>query len=183
MDKKKKGNQTKDMSRKKESSLEDQLMEAAEKGHTETVALLLDRGVDIHTENDQALQWAALKGHTETVALLLDRGANIHARNNKALRWAAVNGHTETVALLLDKGANIHTDKGQPLRGAALNGHTETVALLLKHYKTKDLAKWATRTAGNPSELRVKPLAQKEYVKRLAEKAQKIRDSEPEITL
>jgi ankyrin repeat protein len=87
------------------------------------------------------------------------------------------------VALLLDRGANIHADNDNALEWAAENRHTETVALLLKHYKTKELEKWATRTAGKPSELAVKPFAQKEYGKRLAEKAQKIRDSEPEITL
>jgi hypothetical protein len=126
---------------------------------------------------------AADKGHTETVALLLEKGADIRADDDGALRWAADGGHTETVALLLNRGADIHADKDHALRWAALNGHTETVALLLKHYKTKELKEWATRTADKPWEMGVKPLAQKEYGKRLAEKAQKIRDSEPEITL
>jgi hypothetical protein len=130
------------------------------------------------------MRWAATHGHTESVALLLDRGADIHAANDRALRWAARKGNTETLALLLDRGANINAEKNQALRGAADGGDTETVAFLLKHYKTKELEKWATRTAGKPSELAVKPFAQKEYKKRMdCIKAQKIRDSEPEITL
>jgi ankyrin repeat protein len=133
---------------------------------------------------EDQLMDAAEKGHTETVALLLDRGANIHARNSKALQWAAVNGHTETVALLLERGADIHAVNDWALQKAAKNRCTETVALLLKHYKTKEIEKWANPTRGGPDELAVKPFAQKEYKKRTdCIKAQKVRDAEPEITL
>jgi ankyrin repeat protein len=127
---------------------------------------------------------AAENGRTETVALLLDRDPNIHAYNDLALQGAAENGHTETVALLLDRGADLHSKNEGALRVAAENGHTETVALLLKHYKTKNLEKWANLIEGYPSELALKPFAQKELKKRMdCIKAQKIRDSEPEITL
>jgi ankyrin repeat protein len=164
--------------------LEKQLTGAAFDGETQTVALLLDRGANIHADNDYALQAAAGNGHTETVALLLDRGADIHADDNLALGWAADGGHTQIVALLLERGADIHADNDWPLQAAASNGHTDTVALLLKQYKTKDLSKWANLTEGKPSELAPKPFAQKELKKRMdCIKAQSIRDSEPEITL
>jgi ankyrin repeat protein len=166
-------------------NLEQQLMEAAGKGDTETVALLLDRGANIHADNDYSLQYAAGNGHTKTVALLLDRGANIHAANDYSLQWAANTGKTETVALLLDRGANIHAANDLPLQWAAKYGHTETVALLLKRYTTKEVKKWTKSTLGKPSKRALKPLVEKEYSKRLAlaEKIQKIRDSEPEINL
>jgi ankyrin repeat protein len=158
-------------------NLEEQLIEAAGKGDTETVALLLEM-------HNLALRVASRAGHTETVVLLLDRGANIHAEDEMALQWAAEKGHTETVALLLERGADIHADNDWPLQAAASNGHTDTVALLLKQYKTKDLSKWANLTEGKPSELAPKPFAQKELKKRMdCIKAQSIRDSEPEITL
>jgi hypothetical protein len=167
-----------------ETNLEKQLIEAAGKGDTQTVTLLLNRGADIHADNDHALEWAAANGHTETVALLLNRGADIHADDDYALRGAALNAHTETVALLLDKEADIHANNDLALRWAARSGHTETVALLPKHYKIKELEKWANPTRGGPDELAVKPFAQKEFKKRMeCIKAQKIRDSEPEITL
>jgi hypothetical protein len=165
-------------------NLENQLIEAAENGHKETVALLLDKGADIHARYDLALVGAAENGHKETVALLLDRGADIHAHNEWTLHWAAQNGQTETVALLLDRGADIHAENDKALRWTACNGHTETVALLLKHYKTKEIEKWANPTRGEPDELAPKPFAQKELKKRMdCIKAQKIRDTEPEITL
>jgi len=103
---------------------------AANKGHADTVAMLLDRGADVHAGNDCALRWAAGNGHADTVALLLDRGADIHAGDDLALCYAAENGHTETVALLLDRGADIHARNDQALRWAAENGHTDIVELL-----------------------------------------------------
>ncbi|KKP94624.1 MAG: hypothetical protein US13_C0017G0002 [candidate division TM6 bacterium GW2011_GWE2_36_25] len=106
---------------------------AARNGHTDTVRLLLDRGANIHARDDYALRCAAANGHTDTARLLLDRGANIHADENEALRFAAGNGHTDTVRLLLDRGANIHADDDFALIGAAYNGHTDTARLLLDH--------------------------------------------------
>jgi len=45
-------------------------VKAAWRGNTETVKLLLDRGADMHAENDRALWFAAVEGHVETVAAL-----------------------------------------------------------------------------------------------------------------
>jgi hypothetical protein len=52
---------------------------------------------------------AARRGRTDVVKLLLDKGTNVDMQNNygqTALMWAASEGHTEIVKLLLDKGAN-----------------------------------------------------------------------------
>ena len=54
---------------------------AAEKGHRDIVALLLDHGSDVHdggmsTESYTPLLMAVSNGHTEIVQLLLDRGVN-----------------------------------------------------------------------------------------------------------
>jgi ankyrin repeat protein len=58
---------------------------SSEKGHTEVVRLLLEKGADVHT-NNWALRWACYVGHTEIVRLLLGKGADVHADNNYALR-------------------------------------------------------------------------------------------------
>ena len=51
-------------------------------------------------ELDEALRWASLKGYIEIVRLLLEKGADVHANNNSALRWAIYNGHIAVVNLL-----------------------------------------------------------------------------------
>jgi hypothetical protein len=76
-------------------------------GNYGLVELLLDREVDINTNNDEALRSAAQYGHLKVVRLLLDGGADIHAKNDKTLRSAAYNGYMKIVKLLLDRGADI----------------------------------------------------------------------------
>ena len=100
-------------------------------GHLEVVRLLLDHGANIHPDNDEALRWSAEFGHLEVVRLLLDRGANIHAVDVYALRESAVNGSVEVVRLLLDRGANIHASNDEVLRWSASSGDVEVVRLLL----------------------------------------------------
>jgi ankyrin repeat protein len=73
---------------------------AALNGYDEIVALLLDRGANIHARDDVALREAVKFGRKEMVALLLDRGADIHARNDEALRLAKEKGHTEIMEML-----------------------------------------------------------------------------------
>ena len=138
-----------------------ELVYAAWKGDTETVALLLDRGANLEAQDRDgrtAFMFAAWGGQTETAALLLDRGANIEAQDQgsltapfairsgstvwmfvtlgglTALMLAARGWHTETVALLLDHDADIEAKDNKEwtaLMHAAWGGHTETVALLL----------------------------------------------------
>ena len=55
------------------------------------------------------LHYAAEKGHTATVELLLDRKASIDSINkdeSTALHYAAVQGHMEIIHMLLEKGAD-----------------------------------------------------------------------------
>jgi hypothetical protein len=124
---------------------------AAERNpNPEVVALLLDRGADIHARNSTGcympLHLAVQHNpNPEVVALLLDRGADIHAQTLglTTLHWAVggvVNPKLEVVALLLDRGADVnakdsdgakHSDVGTPLHSAATGSDTEMVALLL----------------------------------------------------
>ena len=116
------------------------LMIAAERGHIETVKLLINNKADINLTNNwgnTALMIAAERGHIETVKLLLDRGADINSRNNAgktALMTATLSGFTEMVKLLLDRGADINSRNNvgeTALMMAAKNGHLETIKLLL----------------------------------------------------
>jgi ankyrin repeat protein len=51
------------------------LQAAAERGHTEIVRILLDKGTDVYG----SLQAAAKRGHIEIFHILLDKGADVNA--------------------------------------------------------------------------------------------------------
>ncbi len=78
---------------------------ACQKGHTDIVSLLLDRGADVNAEDqvresshlhgisqlifcqseDTPLHIASRNGHINIVSLLLDRGANVNVKNKVRL--------------------------------------------------------------------------------------------------
>ena len=100
-------------------------------GHTPVVELLLDRGVDVHYDEDIALIVSGQNGFLATATLLLDRGADLEAQDGAPLVLAAQFGHLEMVAFLLDRGADVHADDDRPLLAAAEHGQLEVVRLLL----------------------------------------------------
>jgi ankyrin repeat protein len=64
------------------------LIEAATRGYTSVVKLLLDNGADVNgasQSGDTALHVAAQGGYDEVIRLLVARGANLDAKNRKGL--------------------------------------------------------------------------------------------------
>ena len=112
---------------------------AAECGHVECVALLLEAGADkdlADFEGTTALHLAADHGRSEVVKLLLEAGADKDAadyHDRTALHLAAWEGDLKVVKLLLDAGADKDaTDDGgnTALDWATASGHLEIVRLL-----------------------------------------------------
>lgn len=95
---------------------------AAEMGHTDAVAAMLDRGIGVDVVSEvgaTALFYAASRGRREAVALLLERGADVNARNGvdktalsvavqannfARLRDYLAAGHGAVIRLLEDAG-------------------------------------------------------------------------------
>ena len=64
------------------------LLEAARVGNTETVKALIDAGADVNARlksGTTALMIASGSGHTETVRALIDAGADVNARLKNGL--------------------------------------------------------------------------------------------------
>ena len=127
-------------------NLDNELLEAAASGQTESVLELLNRGADIHALDSfcySLIESPVLDfGHRKRKLPPLPASEDENtvmvrcAKGTDApLRLAAGNGHTATVKLLLDHGAKVcaadNKEWDAPLRAAAENGHTETAKLLL----------------------------------------------------
>jgi len=87
----------------KDYNFELNLIWASARGNVEMVRWLIEMGVDIHAEREDALKIASKRGHTEIVKLLIDAGADIHSDNDEALRLALEKGYKDIVNLLLKK--------------------------------------------------------------------------------
>jgi hypothetical protein len=78
---------------------------ACDKGHTEVVRLLLERGANANAKdtfyNLTPIGWAAQKGHRDIVRLLLEKGA---AADDQTLMMGLFGGQPETLKVLLEKG-------------------------------------------------------------------------------
>ncbi|KAJ7291254.1 ankyrin repeat-containing domain protein, partial [Mycena rebaudengoi] len=124
------------------------------------VRLLLDNGADVHGGNHGALREAAKRGHTEVIQLLLENGCNINAvdehtgsaveaaaswdgnpsinsrdsKKGKRKKMAEAAARRLThVRFLLDNSADVHARNNGALRVASKAGNTEVVQLLLEH--------------------------------------------------
>jgi len=92
------------------------LINAASRGLTEAVEILLNAGANIEArtkiEEKTALLLAADEGHVNIVRVLIAWRSNVNARDNDgktALIVAAARGHADIVQLLLQHGADVNT--------------------------------------------------------------------------
>lgn len=122
-----------------ESDLKHPLFFAAQSGHTDIVAILLERGADPNTSFDfgSALQKAARGNHVEVVALLLKAGAepSAHAgdKSHTPLHDAAERGALASAELLVEYGADVNARERwgmPPIHLAVKKDKPEMVAFL-----------------------------------------------------
>jgi len=116
------------------------LIDAASRGLTEAVRILLDAGAEIEaktkTEEKTALMLAADQGHVKVVQMLVAQRSNVNARDSDgktALIVAAARGYADIVQLLLQRGADINAKdrfENTALRNAEKYGGPEVTQLL-----------------------------------------------------
>jgi hypothetical protein len=112
---------------------------AVERGHEDTVHLLLGKGASTKVKDDDgktALHHGASQGHQAITQLLLDYDADINAQDNNSktvLQYAEERGHKATVQLLLDRGASTVTrdsDDGSTAKRVLVHTATDPVPSL-----------------------------------------------------
>ncbi|CEJ93014.1 hypothetical protein VHEMI08634 [[Torrubiella] hemipterigena] len=113
---------------------------ASERGHYETVQVLLENGADVNARGGNykySLIAASSQGSLEIVRLLLEYGAEVDAQDdNNALEAASSRGYFEVARLLLQNGADAKaqsTSYGNILQYASFHGSVDIVQLLLEY--------------------------------------------------
>ncbi|KAI8716908.1 NACHT domain-containing protein [Fusarium sp. LHS14.1] len=114
---------------------------AANSGLTDSVRLLLAKGMDVNAiggRHGTALQAASCRGYKDIVQLLLENGAKVDQLAGDygyALQGAACYGHEECVKLLLEWKADVNAKGGAhhtALHAAAFNGYEKIVEILVE---------------------------------------------------
>lgn len=128
---------------------EQKLRDAAQKGHIQTVKLLVSQGTDVNAADQDLrtpLMWAAFDGYTDIVKMLLENGAQVDAQDGigrTALMYAASGSNIDTVRALLGHKANTNIVDGHEaftaLMFAAAEGQTAVVRALLEHHADPNL--------------------------------------------
>jgi len=122
---------------------------ASEKGHTDVVALLLDKGANVNCVNrvrQTPLHLAAWRGNSKTVNYLLSYGADTNVKDKRGhtplhvedIDRRAGSDYTKRVELLIAAGADVNAradvpEGYTPLMGACIIGSKEVVELLISH--------------------------------------------------
>uniref|UniRef100_A0A669QAC4 Ankyrin repeat and sterile alpha motif domain containing 1B n=1 Tax=Phasianus colchicus TaxID=9054 RepID=A0A669QAC4_PHACC len=113
---------------------------AAQYGHSEVVAVLLEELTDPTIRNNKLetpLDLAALYGRLRVVKMIIKAYPNLmncNTRKHTPLHLAARNGHKAVVQVLLEAGMDVscQTEKGSALHEAALFGKVEVARILLE---------------------------------------------------
>ena len=91
------------------------LLEACRLGDLDVVQVLIRRGADVETRDEDmkrsALHLAAFCGYVDVVKVLIQKGADVNAVDEDketALHWAAKNGRADVVKVLIQKGADVN---------------------------------------------------------------------------
>ncbi|MFH0866388.1 MAG: ankyrin repeat domain-containing protein [Bacteroidota bacterium] len=120
--------------------LNENLLEAADKGNVDEILELLLKGADANSHNYDgvtALMYASQNGHLDAVKILVYNGANINIRpadGTSALIAATRFGHYEVMDYLIQQGAEINAkdnDSSTSLFYAAVYGYFIPADMLL----------------------------------------------------
>lgn len=105
------------------------------------IETLVQKGADIHTENDRCIKDATNNDRLDIIKYLIKKGADIHVENDYPLRKASFIGNISIVKYLVEKGADIHALDDHALQIANVNHYDDIVEYLIEKgsYPTQDM--------------------------------------------
>lgn len=112
------------------------LCHATLNGNATLVTALINKGANIHTDNDTPLRWACseydLDGiYFKVVKILLENGADTESLDGMALQDAVELLNHDIVRQLLEHGANVNSCYQFPIDLAISSGDKEMIKLLV----------------------------------------------------
>jgi ankyrin repeat protein len=113
------------------------ILEAAAKGHTDVIRLLLKNGANINQEGDywgNALFVASRNGQETAVQMLIEAGACINNEDKGGMtpiQVASEKGHKGIVEMLIKAGADVNSGSEPPLSCASGYGNEDVVQTLI----------------------------------------------------
>lgn len=108
------------------------MLEALELGDPQDARRLIEKGADLHAEDDFAIGHAARLGNMDFLDFLIENGANVRAGGDRALRTAAAHGRLAALKRLHEKGSDPYAGNGTALVDAAAQGHMGVVKYLVE---------------------------------------------------
>ena len=121
----------KDLRQIKPNNTETYLRHGTLKGRLDQVTIAVNKGGDIHLDEDTPITFASEKGHLDIVKYLVGLGADINTENNSPVRFASYYGHLDVVKYLVEQGADIRADNDYAIKWAKLRGHFDVVDYLV----------------------------------------------------
>lgn len=105
---------------------------ACKHGSNDIIEDLIERGIDIHRDDEKPLCLAITGGHIDTMELLIKHGANLNCKRN-VLCCAVKGGHLKMVKHLIGLGLDIHINNDEPTKLAYKNGRFPILHEFLKN--------------------------------------------------
>jgi ankyrin repeat protein len=110
------------------------ILEAAAKGRTDVIRLLLENGANINEEgyyNENVLIVACQYGQEAAVRLLIEAGACVNKDGLTPIELASEEGHKGIVEMLIKAGADVNSGYESALCRASVLGHEDVVRTLI----------------------------------------------------
>ena len=101
---------------------------AGKNGHFNIIKFLVENGANVQ---DDVLGSAIWRGNLDIVKYLVNHGADVHERNDLTLAWASSSGNLNIVKYLLDHGVDIHANDDMAISWASSQGHLNVVKYLV----------------------------------------------------